>query len=80
MAEYEFRAKVRPELHPAAQELVDAYESVPGGKTYPCLPEGIAAVLEHILKKVVFDPSNPGWDDTSLLLEKVAALLRGEKP
>ena len=70
MTDPAFRAKVRPKLHPAAQELVAAYESEPGGKTYPCLPEGIAAVLELLANQL----HGPGG------LYHKAALLRGEQP
>jgi len=77
----DFKAKVRPELHPAAQELVDAYESVPGGKTYPCLPEGIAAVLEVLALQAEMKEQEEHGE--ALLVPNArhfAALLRGEQP
>lgn len=65
-----FSAKVRPMLRPAAAELVAAYEAVPGALTYPgCMPEALAAVLEHI-------ESNGDWGDLKML----ADLLRGWQP
>jgi hypothetical protein len=68
-----FHAAIRPELHPAAQALVAIYEAVPGALTYPgCMPEGLAAVLEHMAAK------NPLIDNRSLIHK--AALLRGEQP
>jgi len=40
MTDPTFHAKIRPSLHPAAQELVAIYEAVPGALTYPgCCPE-----------------------------------------
>ena len=78
MTDPTFRAKIRPELHPAAQELVDAYESVPGGKTYPCLPEGIAAVLDVIRLTLEDTDGGPCW--SSRAIGRYAALLRGEEP
>jgi hypothetical protein len=71
MGDEKWSAAIRPELHPAAQELVAAYKSVQGGETYPCLPEGIAAVLDHVRAK----------DDLWVFnLADLAALLRGEPP
>jgi hypothetical protein len=68
-----FHAKIRPELHPAAQELVAIYEAVPGALTYPgCMPEALAAVLERIWAKS--DGYPKPW------LKHTAALLRGEQP
>jgi hypothetical protein len=69
MTDPTFRAKVRPELHPAAAKLVAIYEAVPGALTYPgAMPEGIAAVLDQI--------AGLGYGDVADL----AALLRGEQP
>ena len=69
MTDPTFRAKVRPELHPAAQGLVAIYEAVPGALTYPgCMPEALAAVLQTVA----------GIDAVALL--ELAALLRGEEP
>jgi hypothetical protein len=61
----------RPELHPAAQELVAIYEAVPGALTYPgCCPEALAAVVEFVARGCE-------WRVSAL---NVAALLRGEQP
>jgi hypothetical protein len=69
MTDPTFRAKVRPELHPAAQELVAIYEAVPGALTYPgAMPEALSAVLQTVA----------GLDAVALL--ELAALLRGEEP
>jgi hypothetical protein len=70
MAEQQWTAAIRPELHPAAQELVRVYESVPGSTGPGCCPEALAAVLEFII------PSTE-WRHEALSL---AALLRGEQP
>ena len=68
MAE-QFRAAIRPSLHPAAQDLVATYEAVPGALTYPgAMPEALAAVLQTVA----------GLDAVALL--ELAALLRGEEP
>lgn len=84
MAEQKWTAKVRPELHPAAAELVAAYESVPGGKRFPCIAEGIAAVLEHICKadgdSVVIENGRVITFVSVTDLAHSAALLRGEQP
>ena len=73
MAEQKWTAAIRPELHPAAQELVAAYESVPGALTYPgAMPEALARVLDHIWAKSDGYPEH--W------LADLAALLRGEQP
>ena len=45
MAEQQWTATVRPELHPAAQELVNIYEATPGSTGPGCCPEALAAVL-----------------------------------
>ena len=45
MAEQQWTAKVRPELHPAAQMLVNIYEATPGSTGPGCCPEALAAVL-----------------------------------
>jgi hypothetical protein len=68
----DFKAKVRPELHPAAQELVNIYEATPGSTGPGCCPEALAAVLDHIAA------ANPLMDDRSVMVK--AALLRGEQP
>jgi hypothetical protein len=68
MAEQQWTATVRPELHPAAQELVRIYESVPGSTGPGCCPEALAAVL---LKVAALE---------SIDLSMWAALLRGEQP
>jgi hypothetical protein len=72
MAEQQWTATVRPELHPAAQELVNIYEATPGSTGPGCCPEALAAVL-------VFMQA-----DSELLSEydhlDLAALLRGEQP
>ena len=73
MTDPTFRAAIRPSLHPAAQDLVAVYEAVPGALTYPgCMPEALAAVLDHINK-----------DDNTWLLMHIGDLspfLRGEQP
>ena len=48
MAEQQWTAKVRPELHPAAQMLVRTYEAVPGSTGPGCCPEALAAVLSKV--------------------------------
>ena len=48
MAEQQWTATVRPELHPAAQELVNIYEATPGSTGPGCCPEALAAVLGRI--------------------------------
>jgi hypothetical protein len=45
MAEQQWTATVRPELHPAAQMLVNIYEATPGSTGPGCCPEALAAVL-----------------------------------
>jgi hypothetical protein len=61
--------KICSNLHPAAKDLVEVYESAPGGKSYPGgNPAGIAAVLQVVA----------GLDAVALL--ELAALLRGEEP
>jgi hypothetical protein len=68
MAEQQWTAKVRPELHSAAQMLVNIYEATPGSTGPGCCPEGLAAVL---LKVAALE---------SIDLSMWAALLRGEQP
>ena len=63
-----FHAKIRPELHPAAQELVAIYEATPGSTGPGCCPEALAAVLDYMA----------GWSETAHM--RSAALLRGEQP
>jgi hypothetical protein len=48
MAEQQWSAKIRPELHPAAQELVNIYEATPGSTGPGCCPEALAAVLDFV--------------------------------
>lgn len=75
MAEQQWSAKVRPELHPAAAELVAIYEAVPGALTYPgCCPEALAAVLTTMGIRIAeeLEPAPALWG--------YAALLRGEQP
>jgi len=63
-----FSSRVRPTLHPVAQELVKVYESVPGALTYPgCCPEALAAVLDEV------NPS--GWT-----MRELSQMLRGYVP
>jgi hypothetical protein len=68
MTDPTFRAKIRPEMHPAAQELVAIYEATPGSTGPGCCPEALAAVLDLLL--------HDGCPD----LDAMAALLRGEQP
>ena len=68
MAEQQWTATVRPELHPAAQMLVNIYEATPGSTGPGCCPEALAAVLGRIAALESIDLSM--W----------AALLRGEQP
>jgi hypothetical protein len=68
MAEQQWSAKIRPELHPAAQELVNIYEATPGSTGPGCCPEALAAVLDYVA----------GWSETAHM--RNAALLRGEQP
>ena len=69
MAEQQWTATVRPQLHPDAAGLVAIYEAVPGALTYPgAMPEGIAAVLDQIAGLAYGDVAD------------LAALLRGEQP
>jgi hypothetical protein len=79
-----FRAKVRPELHPAAQELVAIYEAVPGALTYPgCCPEALAAVLTRLADASEAREKRAGPGSVQRCVDvtrKFAALLRGEQP
>jgi hypothetical protein len=68
MAEQQWTATIRPELHPAAQELVRIYESVPGSTGPGCCPEALAAVIDRVA----------GFNAIGHL--ELAALLRGEQP
>jgi hypothetical protein len=43
-----YSAKVRPELSPPAQRLVDVYDQTYGASSPGCCPEALAAVLEEI--------------------------------
>jgi hypothetical protein len=70
----DFKAKVRPELHPAAQELVRVYESVPGSTGPGCCPEALAAVLQYVASCAADDMEPAGC------VSGFAALLRGEQP
>jgi hypothetical protein len=74
MTDPTFRAKVRPELHPAAKQLVAIYEATPGSTGPGCCPEALAAVLREIACRICedVDPVKSLWD--------MAALLRGEEP
>jgi hypothetical protein len=72
MTDPTFRAKVRPELHPAAQKLVNIYEATPGSTGPGCCPEALAAVLDHIYRKDAY------WQQMES--GELAALLRGEAP
>ena len=71
MAEQQWTAAIRPELHPAAQELVRVYESVPGSTGPGCCPEALAAVFADL-------GADEGVDH--ITLTELAALLRGEQP
>ena len=68
MAEQEWTATIRPELHPAAQMLVNIYEATPGSTGPGCCPEALAAVL---LKVAAIE---------SIDLSMWAELLCGEQP
>ena len=70
----EWSAKVRPELHPAAAELVAIYEAVPGALTYPgAMPEGIAAVLQFVANRAATDLEPVDY------VAGLAWMLRGEQ-
>ena len=74
-----FQAKIRPEVHPDAQELVNIYESTPGSTGPGCCPEALAAVLDHMTKEydLIFDED--GIAGVCLdAMEENARLLRGE--
>ena len=68
MAKQQWTAKVRPELHPAAQELVNIYEATPGSTGPGCCPEALAAVLQQVA----------GLDAAAL--RELAAFLLGWQP
>lgn len=70
MTDPTFRARVRPELHPGAQELVAIYEATPGSTGPGCCPEALAAVLDQVAM------DNPTFKRVCQL----ADLLRGEQP
>ena len=63
-----FKAKIRPALHPAAQDLVRIYDSTYGSASPGCCPEALAAVLSTVA----------GLSAVQLL--ELAALLRGGQP
>ena len=46
-----FKAKVRPELGPYAQSLVDVYNATFGSCSPGCCPEAVAAVLEALAQE-----------------------------
>lgn len=64
----QFRARIRPTLSSAAQELVGIYESTPGSTGPGCCPEALAAVLDRLAGFPRF------------YFEELAAQLRGEQP
>jgi hypothetical protein len=68
MAEQQWTATIRPELHPSAQMLVNIYEATPGSTGPGCCPEALAAVLDQIAGLAYGDVAD------------LAALLRGEQP
>jgi hypothetical protein len=72
MTDPTFRAEGRPELHPAAQELVKVYDDTYGSNSPGCCPEALAAVLDHIYV------SDKHWN--AMEHNRFAALLRGEQP
>jgi len=74
----DFKAQVRPELHPAAQELVNIYEATPGSTGPGCCPEALAAVLADIELEIYDKHGGPCWQ--SKTIGRYAALLRGEQP
>jgi hypothetical protein len=87
MADENWSAKVRPELHPAAQMLVNIYEATPGSTGPGCCPEALAAVLEHLLETQTQCFSE--WQGVMhqhffylkvSTVANAAALLRGEQP
>ena len=43
-----FRAKVRPVLTPAAEQLVQAYDNTYGSASPGCCPEALASVLSAL--------------------------------
>ena len=75
-----FQAKIRPKLHPDAQELVNIYESIPGSTGPGCCPEALAAVLDHMTKKytLIFDEYATVAGVCIDAMQKNACLLRGE--
>ena len=64
-----FQAKVRPQLHPTAAELVRIYEATPGSTGPGCCPEALAEVIVHL---------SIGQGDPSFM-RRCAALLRGKE-
>jgi hypothetical protein len=79
MTDPTFRAKIRPELHPAAQELVAIYEATPGSTGPGCCPEALAAVLERMALSID-RAEHEEAGIASHLMKRYAALLRGEQP
>ena len=77
MAEQKWSAAIRPELHPAAQELVNIYESTPGSTGPGCCPEALAAVLNVL--SLMIQRADDGPSRHSRKLDGLAALLRGEQ-
>ena len=71
MTDPTFRAKIRPVLCPAAQELVDVYEATPGSTGPGCCPEALAAVLDCIYGCDLY------WNQMEG--NRLAAQLRGEQ-
>ena len=82
MAEQKWTAAIRPELHPAAQDLVKVYNDTYGSCTPGCCPEALAAVLDYMVdnpeKYVRPHPTLKG--EFVVRLDDMAALLRGEQP
>jgi hypothetical protein len=78
MTDPTFRAKVRPELHPAAAELVRVYNDTYGSCAPGCCPEALAAVLSDIAEEIDDKDGGPCWQGA--ILARYAALLRGEEP
>jgi hypothetical protein len=78
----DFKAKVRPELHPAAQELVNIYEATPGSTGPGRCPEALAAVIVCLVSDLRLTEELCGIEMRSSCLELLekAALLRGEQP
>ena len=83
MAEQKWTAAIRPELHPAAQELVNIYEATPGSTGPGCCPEALAAVLERLANASEAHERRAGPGSVQRCADvtrKVAALLRGGQP